>query len=495
MGGFALRQPHTRGARAFAVANFAAFIWMVGDILTRLSRTASGQMLGEVVRFAGIPALPVAVFVFTRQYCGQPLRRATIAWLSSVPVLSWLMVLTNARHGLFWSALQARVPGPPETTYGPYFWIVHTPYSYGLLLLSLWTVLIEMSRAPRTYRGQLGILFAGLALALVTNAAGLFRLIAGQYTAAAVALFLALMALAIFRYHLLGGNPIAYETVFQTIRDGVIVIDRDNVIRDANPAAAAGFGVAVPGLIGRRIEDVFAPWRDAARTSDPQEVEAEYGGGTRWLAVDTASLDDGSGRILTLRDVTDRRRHEQTLESMAFCDPLTQLPNRRKFQEEAERAIAKAVGQQGALAVMYFDLNAFKRVNDTLGHDVGDELLKFVAARVRSALRGRDVLARLGGDEFAVLLHDANRTDVERVAGRIFASVEQPFTVRGNPLTANLSAGAALCPDHGSEYAALVRCADAAMYAAKARGGGLAIYDAVVAERGGRRLPILSGND
>jgi diguanylate cyclase (GGDEF)-like protein len=157
------------------------------------------------------------------------------------------------------------------------------------------------------------------------------------------------------------------------------------------------------------------------------------------------------------------------------------LPNAETFQQEAARSIARALEQQGPLAVACFTVNGYESTVAALGIDAGNELLTVVAARVRASLRGPDMLARLDGEQFAILVHDASREDVGRVASRIFASVGKPITLRGHSLTASLSTGAALCPEHGGDCAVLMRCADAATHAAHVRGGGLAIYDAAMA--------------
>ena len=112
-----------------------------------------------------------------------------------------------------------------------------------------------------------------------------------------------------------------------------------------------------------------------------------------------------------------------------------------------------------------------------MGHDVGDELLKYVAARVASTLRKPDLLARLGGDEFAVLLHNCTEKEIELVAGRILKNLQEPFTVKDHTLVADLSIGASIYPKHGEELNQLLRRADSAMYQAKADGGGLNIYN------------------
>ena len=164
---------------------------------------------------------------------------------------------------------------------------------------------------------------------------------------------------------------------------------------------------------------------------------------------------------------------------MAFYDPLTRLANRRKFLETADQAL-RDFSINKKIALLYFDLNRFKAVNDTLGHHVGDELLKYVGQRVSSVLRAPNFIARLCGDEFAVLLHDCSRENISSIVSRILENVECPFRVGEHTLTAKLSIGAAFYPENGKSLNELLLQADEAMYQAKRNGGGLALYEAYI---------------
>jgi len=302
------------------------------------------------------------------------------------------------------------------------------------------------------------------------------------------------MTVALFRYRFLKSNPIAYETVFQTIRDGVIVLDLDNIITDINPAAAKSLGKSPKSIIGTSVEETFAPWekliakyKDATDTLDlHDEIELEFSGRQLFISVTVTPLKNHrgtiDGRIFTLRDVTARKHYESSLETMAFYDPLTRLANRLRFQEEAARAISEAEMTDEKLALLYFDLNRFKSVNDTFGHAVGDELLKHIGARVSSVLRAPNLISRLGGDEFAVLLHDCDRGNIDLPVKRILDKVERPFQVGSHVLTTTLSIGAAFYPEDGTTVTELLHNADAAMYQAKHKGGGLALCEIPLAE-------------
>ncbi len=169
----------------------------------------------------------------------------------------------------------------------------------------------------------------------------------------------------------------------------------------------------------------------------------------------------------------ERRAQEAAIRYQAYHDPLTGLPNRAAFSERVAEAVARALRSGSTLALLFFDLDHFKEVNDTLGHGAGDRLLQAVARRVRKRLRDGDLLFRMGGDEFTVLAENLDGPEqARRIAERILAALDWPLEVDGHELAARVSIGIALCPQDRRDVDGLLRCADAAMYAAKAAGRG-----------------------
>jgi diguanylate cyclase (GGDEF)-like protein len=176
------------------------------------------------------------------------------------------------------------------------------------------------------------------------------------------------------------------------------------------------------------------------------------------------------GWVTTLEDVTERKRSEERIEHLAHYDALTDLPNRVLFQERLEGALARIVhGEQ--VALLYIDIDEFKRVNDSLGHRVGDELLKSVAVSLRDCLDETDIIARLGGDEFAVVQTAVKREeDVTALVTRIYQSIREPYECLGHLVTTDASIGIALASQDGIDVEQLLKNADLAMYSAKAAG-------------------------
>lgn len=177
------------------------------------------------------------------------------------------------------------------------------------------------------------------------------------------------------------------------------------------------------------------------------------------------------GTSAVARDISERKKAEEIIAFQAFHDLLTKLPNRILFLDRLEMAIAQASRRKEKLAVMYLDIDRFKLVNDTYGHQVGDQLLREFAARVSHCLRAGDTLARQGGDEFTALLPNLiNKSDVDVVAEKILLELRRPFFVAETQFLATTSIGIALYPDDGTNAHNLIRCADVAMYQVKARG-------------------------
>jgi diguanylate cyclase (GGDEF)-like protein len=165
------------------------------------------------------------------------------------------------------------------------------------------------------------------------------------------------------------------------------------------------------------------------------------------------------------------RNQSRLLEALALNDPLTGLANRRLLGDRISMALAHAHRNKSSMAVIYLDLDGFKQVNDTLGHGVGDVLLKMVAERLFETVREEDTVARLGGDEFILILWHVDDTDyAATVASRTIESVSQPYDIEGNNVSITVSAGVSIYPDHGKDEESIMKSADQALYEAKNEG-------------------------
>ncbi len=196
---------------------------------------------------------------------------------------------------------------------------------------------------------------------------------------------------------------------------------------------------------------------------------------------------DGKVRITGVtRDVTEQNRTQRMIEDLAYFDPLTNLPNRVLFRDRLHKAIETAKRNRGKIAVLFLDLDHFKLINDTMGHHVGDKLLRFVADALSKQLRASDTISRIGGDEFVVVLSEIKEErDATLVAEKLLEALSGQHMVENHAMFVSTSIGIALYPEHAEEAAELVKCADTAMYEAKQHGRDN--WQLYRAEMGGQR--------
>jgi diguanylate cyclase (GGDEF)-like protein/PAS domain S-box-containing protein len=248
------------------------------------------------------------------------------------------------------------------------------------------------------------------------------------------------------------------------------------VIHD--PQEVAARAEELSSMLDRRIDAGFEVFVHKSRFGVIEDREWTYvrKDGSRFpVSLTTTALRDEHGQITGFLgiayDITERKHQEEFVRHVAYHDFLTGLPNRSLLNDRLYIAIERARRDGCKVAAMMIDLDHFKRVNDSLGHHVGDELLKIVAARILACVRRSDTVARMGGDEFAVLLSDiTNDREIELVADKIIKSVSQPVQVGGHELHVSPSIGVSQYPDDGEDLHALLIDADTAMYAAKQAG-------------------------
>jgi diguanylate cyclase (GGDEF)-like protein/PAS domain S-box-containing protein len=245
--------------------------------------------------------------------------------------------------------------------------------------------------------------------------------------------------------------------------------------------------------VQRMIDDLMA---GRARHATLRHRNYRKDGSVIWVEWHNSALRDESGRVISVlslaQDVSSRIQAEERLQYMATHDGLTGLPNSVLLNDRLDAAIARARRAKRRVGVMFLDLDHFKDVNDTLGHRVGDLLLKELSRRIRATLRQSDVLARISGDEFVVVLEDLpDESAPERVARMILEEVRRPFQVEGNEIHVSGSLGLAIHPDDGADAETLLKNADAAMYHAKELGrNGFRLFSSELASRRTQRLQV-----
>ncbi|MCF8480121.1 MAG: EAL domain-containing protein [Rhodospirillum sp.] len=247
--------------------------------------------------------------------------------------------------------------------------------------------------------------------------------------------------------------------------------------------------------IHREDREVMDAALEAALKGTPYRLEhrIEVSGDTRWVEERaTIEFDENAkpSKVLgTIQDITDRKSAEMRIENLAFYDTLTSLPNRALFMDRLRQGLAAAERRSRPLCLLFLDLDRFKEINDTLGHDAGDRVLAEVANRLRRSLREEEILARLSGDEFVIVAYGAAET-ASQVANRIRHALAPPFVILGQSHVVSASIGISVFPEDGRTLEDLLKHADIAMYRAKGNGDGYRFYRAEMGEDLSRKLAV-----
>ena len=289
--------------------------------------------------------------------------------------------------------------------------------------------------------------------------------------------------------------------------DGIGILEGELHFTYVNDAMARLFGYARPQqMIGIALEDLY----DGAEKERLQtnvlpavrqrsrwrgEVIGRRRDGFSFPQEISLTAIEGGGMVSVVRDITERTYAEEQIKHLAYHDVLTGLPNRLLFKDRLTVALSHAQRDRVRVAVLYLDLDRFKVINDSLGHNVGDQLLQAVAVRIKSCVRESDAVARLGGDEFTLLLHDLGRSeDAATVAQKILEAIRYPFHIEGREFFTTTSIGISLFPEDGTDATTLIKNADTAMYQAKEQGrDNYQLFNAFVNARALHRIALEHG--
>ena len=275
--------------------------------------------------------------------------------------------------------------------------------------------------------------------------------------------------------------------VFQHTREAIVVTDARGVVQDINPAFTQITGYAAPAIVGRRMNTLSSGqhgpefyqgmWQRLLEhghwSGDITNCRADGQTFVSELTITASRNPDGSvhSYIGLFNDVTLQRQQQASIWHQAHYDHLTGLPNRQMFQQNLVHGMEQARHSGLSFALVFLDLDFFKEVNDTFGHDQGDELLRQVARRLRSCVRATDLIARLGGDEFTLILPGLHaQADAHPVCRKVLQAIAQPYALGGNTVHISVSMGVTFYPDDSSDGVELLKHADLAMYAAKDKG-------------------------
>lgn len=276
-----------------------------------------------------------------------------------------------------------------------------------------------------------------------------------------------------------------HEVLFENAQDIMLYVKLDGKIVNANKRASEQYGYTKQQLLSMRIQDIRHP---STVTEYEHQMQQAYDGGITFecihvrsdgssfpveVSAKTTYTEKGKFRIHIIRDITKRKESEEKIAWLARHDVLTGIANRASFIMHLEEEIKRSLRNKTQFAVMLFDIDKFKHINDHYGHEAGDEALRHVAKEAQKVLRATDQIGRFGGDEFVVLQTDIkDQNDITALAERILSAVNKKVPYKGTDIRIKTSIGICLFPEDAADANGLLHCADNAMYRIKRKGGG-----------------------
>jgi diguanylate cyclase (GGDEF)-like protein/PAS domain S-box-containing protein len=486
----------------FAGMMLAVAEWLFTSGMVSLSKTPAQARAWVAPRYFGLTVMLAFFFVFVIQYTGHGkwLSRRLLAIVLVIPIVTQVIIETNSFHHLFLVKVifsqDGMLMGLDSVRYGALFW-VHTVYSYLIVLIGTGLIVNMAIHTFHLYREQATFMVIGILPPLLTSVSDAFLLIPGLKHPLAplgFAFMGASLAWAMFRHQMLDIVPVARDAVIESMSDGLIVLDAREMVVDINPSAGFFLQLDPALVIGLPVASVFRKWDDLVHQNGGQNtsqsvVDLMVSGEERYFDVRISPLHgrrgQSNGLIVMLRDITERKQAENQLQNslsmvvelqeqlyeQAIRDPLTGLYNRRFFTETIPREMGRATREAYPISFLLMDLDQFKFINDTLGHEAGDVVLKHVATILAKQTRTSDYVFRYGGDEFLVILLGTLPEYAYRFAERLRQNVEDSkVQYAGDEIAITMSIGVAGYLAGKGTPEEIVAEADSAMYRAKGNG-------------------------
>ncbi len=499
---YAWKNRRGQGVLSLAGMMLAVAGWLFTSGLVSTSQTPEQERAWVNPRYFMLTAMLAFFITFAIKYTGREkwLTKTRLALIFAIPLVTQIIIETNPWHHLFLVDVHfspdGMLMGLDSVVYGFAFWF-HTIYSYSLALIGIGLIAQMSIHTFPLYREQAIILIIGILPPLLTSVIDAFLLIPGLKHPLAPLGF-AFMGLAfawtIFRRRMLDIVPVARDKVIESMSDSLIVLDSHENIVDINLSALQLLGAESSQIIGKPAAQVFHRWHEVVEQYRGQaytecDMMLPVDGLDRWFDLRASPLIDrhgrSNGRMIILRDITLRKQTEDQLREtlstitslqeqlyeQAVRDQLTGLYNRRFFNEIISRELARAIRESYPISFVMMDLDHYKSINDTYGHEVGDLVLQELAMLLTRQTRAGDVVFRYGGEEFLALLPATDLQSAYHYAERWRLSL-QDTNIRAakHDIHITMSIGIAAFTSQHEKYQDILAAADTALYRAKASG-------------------------
>lgn len=489
VGIFAWSRRTLPGAPAFAILALSEAVWTGTYILQQSSSRLDSQLLWNNIQFTAVLVTALFYLRFVQSYSVQTHTKPSARWRGLVfaAILMAIWIWTDSLHHLFRIDPRLVVDGSGFVLLfrdGPSF-IFFTIFAYGLITYSTLLLVDHLLSSPRIYRLQVGTVLVGMLVPWAASLAaytGLIGVALHHITPLAFVPSNLLIFWALFRFHLFDILPIARDLLVERMHEGVVVLDSRKRIVDFNPAAREILSLSDIRSLGKYIgRELPVIHQFVTNLIQSPNVRAELsldvlGMASRYELTVTPiynALGALNGHLLILRDITEQRHTEDKLQQLALTDSLTGCLNRRAFFELAAPEFERSLRYRRPLSFIILDVDNFKKVNDTYGHLVGDQVLEGMARACQHSLRDSDRLARYGGEEFVVMLPETDAEGAGLAAERMRQIIET-MAVNSGQSSVHITASLGVTTfEPGQMHYSLDRLlgqADQALYRAKQTG-------------------------
>lgn len=483
---------NTRGERPFAFLLIACAFYSTAYVMEISSTNLDMILFWIKIEYLGVAFIPALIILFTLHYTGKAksLSGPSLAAIFIIPVITLILVFSIEHHSLIYQDIYLDTKGPFPVlgfTRGVWYWIHVLYILLGMLFSNLKFLQLWLNTNP-IHRKQISIVLSGSLIPWLGLIFYITRII--PWYIDLMPFFISISGIVIAwglaRHGLFELIPIARSKLFEELPDGALIVDPKMRVLDFNYAAQFYLQL-IPGDIGKPVKSALGHLPELVElissNSGKAELEIKIGGEGEseeetkptWLRADIISLLDGDavidGHMLIIRDITERKQFEEKLYYLSTTDELTGLNNRRYFMQVAADEIERAKRYGKYFSLILIDIDRFKTINDTYGHNGGDEVLKKLGSLLRNRLRKADIAARIGGEEFGLILPETDLDQAYTLAELIRSKVaSSPVDYEDKKISYTISAGVTVCSADTDSVEDLLRAADQALYSAKEKG-------------------------
>jgi diguanylate cyclase (GGDEF)-like protein/PAS domain S-box-containing protein len=450
-------------------------VWILGLALEIMNVTLIGKVIFSIIEYIGVVSISVAIFILSAKLAGftRLIKKDIVIAISIIPAADLVSHIINNIYGLLQKTLTIQPSGLLEAVSGKGYEIaswIWLGYDGILVLLSLIFLFMILAGRHKFFRRQALILLFSVIIVFTLEILYSLKVIPFMTYLSPFALCLGWIVYWTFGYRYLKMGefvPINYESIIENINDGVMVLNKKDVVNFMNRPAQDLF-MAGSDFMGKPISSFWPDYGLNFTGGQPEtkkDIMIATGGAEKYFEVSLSPVKirqkEIAGKLLIMKDITDRKRYEKKIKYMSFHDYLTGLYNRAFFEEELARLNTE---RNLPLSIVLGDVNGLKMINDTYGHEKGDELLIKVASILKQCFRKSDIVSRWGGDEFIILLPQTDYSIAEEITARIH-DICSGHQIQDMPLSISLGISAKVGKDEAIEQT--LKAAEDRMYSNK----------------------------